>query len=127
MRTASLADQETYILDDLHSTPRNATLVREVLDEAKKLVDSGKNARFSCDNKLHQKAVEDRLKDNADGYKTRIYGGSEYDLACQVIEEAKKIISMGYNAKISCVDSPPDKSEREKRREYYRWKRMNRS
>ena len=126
MRTTSLADQETYILDDLHSTPRNATLVREVLDEAKKLVEGGKNARFSCDNKLHQKAVEDRLKNSADGYRTTIYGGSEYDLACQVIQEAKKIISMGYNAKISCVDAEPDKKEREKRREYYRWKRMNR-
>ena len=42
------------------------------------------------------------------------------------IKEAKKIISMGYNAKISCVDAEPDKKEREKRREYYRWKRMNR-
>ena len=127
MRTASLADQETYILDDLHSTPRNATLVREVITEAQKLVDMGYNARFTCDNKLHQKAVEDRLKDNADGYKTRIYSGSEYDLACQVIDEAKKIISMGYNARIGCTDSPPDKSEREKRREYYKWKRMNRN
>lgn len=127
MRKISSTDQETYIPDDPPSTPRNATLVREVLVEAQKIVDMGHNARFTCDNKLHQKAVEDRLKDNADGYKATIHNGSEYDLACQIIQEAKKIISMGYNAKISCVDAPPDKSEREKRREYYRWKRMNRS
>lgn len=127
MRTASLADQETYILDDLHSTPRNATLVREVLDEAKKLVDSGKNAKFGCIDKLHQKEVEDRQKVLANGEKLRSISGPEYDLACQVIREAQKIIFMGYNAKISCADAEPDKSEREKRREYYRWKRMNRN
>lgn len=127
MRTGSLDDHGTYILGENESTPRNATLVREVLDEAKKLVDNGKNARFSCENKIHQKAVEDRLKDNADGYKTRIYAGSEYDLACQVIEEAKKIVRMGYNAAIGCADAEANTSDREKRREYYRWKRMNRS
>lgn len=127
MRRTSSTDQETYIPDDLHSTPRNATLVREVLDEAKKIVDSGYNAKFGCIDKLHQKEVEDRQKVLANGEKLRSFSGPEYDLACQVIREAQKIISMGYNAKISCVDAEPDKSEREKRREYYRWKRMNRS
>ena len=127
MKRASSTDQGTYILDDLHSTPRNATLVREVIAEAQKLVDMGYNARFTCDNKVHQKAVEDRLKENADGYKTRIYAGSEYDLACQVIDEAKKIIRMGYNAKISCSEGDQNISEREKRRSFNKWKRMNRS
>lgn len=127
MRRVSSTDQGTYILDDLHSTPRNATLVREVLAEAKKLVDMGYNARFTCDNKIHQKAVEDRLKNSEDAYSSKIFSGSEYDLACQVIEEAKKIVRMGHNAKIGCASVETDTSDREKRREYYRWKRMNRS
>jgi len=127
MRTTSLDGQGTYILGENESTPRNATLAKEVIFEAQKLIESGKNARFTCNNKIHQQAVEDRLKDNADGYKTRIYAGSEYDLACQVINEAKKIVAMGYNAKIGCSDAEPDKTEREKRRAYYKWKRMNRS
>ena len=127
MRRVSSTGQGTYILDDLHSTPRNAILAKEVIAEAQKIVDMGYNARFTCDNKIHQQAVEDRLKDNADGYNTRIYAGSEYDLACQVIQEAKKIIAMGYNAKIGCSEAEPDKSEREKRKAYYKWKRMNRN
>lgn len=113
-------------MNDAPSTPRNATLAKEVITEAQKIVGMGHNARFTCGNKIHQKAVEDRLKDNADGYKTRIYSGCEYDLACQVIQEARNIVAMGYNAKIGCSDAEPDKSEREKRRAYYRWKRMNR-
>lgn len=127
MRKTSSTGQGTYILDDLHSTPRNATLVREVLDEAQKIVDSGHNAKFGCVDKLHQKEVEDRQKALAEGEKLRSFSGVEYDLASQIIREAQKIISMGYNAKISCADAEPDKSEREKRREYYRWKRMNRN
>lgn len=126
MRRTSSTDQETYIPDDLHSTPRNATLVREVIAEAQKIADMGHNARFTCENKIQQKAVENRLKDNADGYKTRIYAGSEYDLACKVIEEAKKIVKSGWNARIGCADVETNNSDREKRREYYRWKRMNR-
>lgn len=122
-----LAGRKTYILDENETTPRNATLAREVIAEAQKLVDNGQNAKFTCENKIQQKAVEDRLKDNADGYKTRIYAGSEYDLACQVIQEAKKIVAMGYNAKIGCADGEPDKEEREKRRSFNKWKRMNRS
>lgn len=127
MRTAFLIEQETYILDDLHSTPRNGALVKEVLAEAQKIVDMGYNARFTCDNKVHQKAVEDRLKENADGYKTRIYSGCEYDLACQVIDEARKIVRMGYNAKIGCREGDPNTSEQEKRRSFNKWKRMNRN
>lgn len=127
MKTDSLDDQGTYILGENESTPRNATLAKEVITEAQKLVENGYNARFTCGNKIHQKAVEDRLKDNADGYKTRIYAGSEYDLACQVIQEAKKIVAMGYNARIGCADAEPDKSEREKRRAFNKWKRMNRN
>lgn len=126
MRTAFSTDQGTYILDDLHSTPRNAILAKEVIAEAQKIVEMGYNARFSCDNKIHQQAVEDRLKENAEGYKTRIYAGSEYDLACQVIREAKKIVAMGYNAKIGCSEGDPNTSEREKRRVFNKWKRMNR-
>lgn len=126
MKTDSLDDQGTYILDENESTPRNATLAKEVITEAQKIVEMGYNARFTCNNKIHQQAVEDRLKDNADGYKTRIYSGCEYDLACQVIEEAKKIVAMGYNAAIGCTDAEPNKTEREKRKAYYRWKRMNR-
>lgn len=126
MRRVSSTDQGTYILGENESTPRNATLAREVIAEAQKLVDMGYNARFTCENKVHQQAVEDRLKDNADGYKTRIYAGSEYDLACQVIEEAKKIVRSGWNARIGCADVETNTSDREKRREYYRWKRMNR-
>lgn len=126
MKTDSLDDQGTYILGENESTPRNATLAREVIAEAQKIVEMGYNARFSCDNKIHQQAVEDRLNENAEGYKTRIYAGSEYDLACLVIDEAKKIVAMGYNAKIGCADGEPDKTEREKRRAYYKWKRMNR-
>lgn len=126
MRKTSSTDQGIYIPDDLHSTPRNATLVKKVIAEAQKIVEMGYNARFTCDNKIHQQAVEDRLKENAEGYKTRIYAGSEYDLACQVIEEAKKIVKSGWNAKIGCSEGDPDTSEREKRREYYRWKKMNR-
>ena len=127
MRTGSSEGRGTYILDENESTPRNATLAKEVIFEAQKLIESGKNAMFTCNNKIHQQAVEDRLKENADGYKSRIYAGSEYDLACQVIQEAKKIIAMGYNARIGCLDAEPDKSEREKRKAYYKWKRMNRS
>lgn len=126
MRKTSSTDQETYIPGDPPSTPRNATLVREVIAEAQKIVNMGYNARFTCENKVHQQAVEDRLKDNAEGYKTRIYAGSEYDLACQVIEEAKKIVKSGWNARIGCSDVETSNSDREKRREYYRWKRMNR-
>ena len=126
MRTTSLDDHGTYILGENESTPRNATLAKEVIVEARNIIERGYNARFSCENKLHQKAVEDRLKENAEGYKSMIYAGSEYDLACQVIQEAKKIIAMGYNANIGCTDGEPDKKEREKRRAYYKWKRMNR-
>lgn len=126
MKTGSLDGQGTYILGENESTPRNATLVKEVIDEARNIVERGYNSRFCCENKLHQKAVEDRLKDNPDGYKSTIYSGSEYDLACQVIAEAQNIVKMGYNARISCSDAEPDKSEREKRRAYYKWKRMNR-
>lgn len=126
MRRVSSTDQGTYILDDLHSTPRNATLAKEVITEAQKIVEMGYNAIFTCENKVHQQAVEDRIKESTDGYKTRIYSGCEYDLACQVIQEARNIVAMGYNAKIGCSDAEPDKSEREKRRAYYRWKRMNR-
>ena len=122
-----LAGRKTYILDENETTPRNATLAREVIAEAQKIVDMGYNARFTCENKIQQKAVENRLKDNADGYKTRIYAGSEYDLACKVIEEAKKIVRSGWNARIGCADVETNNSDREKRREYYRWKRMNRS
>lgn len=127
MKTISSTDQGIYIPDDLHSTPRNATLVKEVLAEAQKLNNAGYKARFTCDNKIHQKAVEDRLKNSEDTYSSKIFSGSEYDLACQVIEEAKKIVRMGYNAKIGCASvETTDTSDREKRREYYRWKRMNR-
>lgn len=126
MRKTSSTGQETYIPDDLHSTPRNATLVREVIAEAQKLVDMGYNAKFGCVDKLHQKEVEDRQKVLAKGEKLRSFSGAEYDLACQVIREARKILGMGYNAKISCADAEPSTSEKEKRREYYRWKRMNR-
>lgn len=126
MRKTSSTDQETYIPGDPPSTPRNATLVREVIAEAQKIVNMGYNARFTCENKVHQQAVEDRLKDNAEGYKTRIYAGSEYDLACQVIQEARNIVAMGYNAKISCSEGDPNTSEREKRRSFNRWKKMNR-
>ena len=40
---------------------------------------------------------------------------------------AAMIVAMGYNAKIGCASVETDTSDREKRREYYRWKRMNRS
>ncbi len=113
-------------MNDTPSTPRNATLVREVLEEARNLVAAGKNARFTCENKLQEQALEDRLKDNVDGYKTRLYSGSEYDLACQVIEEAKKIVGMGVNAWFGCKDPDADKEIKERRRAFNKWKRMNR-
>lgn len=127
MKRTSSADQGIYIPErDRPSTPRNATLAKEVIAEAQKLVDMGYNARFTCENKLQEMAIADRMDDSEVGYKSRIYKGSEYDLACQVIEEARKIIAMGYNARIGCGDPEPDKDEREKRKAYYRWKRMNR-
>jgi len=108
----------------MRDTPRNATLVREVLEEARSLVAAGKNARFTCENKLQEQAVEERLKDNVDGYKSRLYSGSEYELACQCIEEAKKIVGMGVNACFGCKD--PDADIKERRRSFNKWKRMNR-
>ena len=111
-------------MNDTPSTPRNATLVKEVLDEARYLVAAGKNARFTCENKLQEQAVEERLKDNVDGYKSRLYSGSEYDLACQCIEEAKKIVGIGVNARFGCKD--PDADIKERRRAFNKWKRMNR-
>lgn len=111
-------------MNDTPSTPRNATLVREVLEEARSLVAAGKNARFTCENKLQEQAVEERLKDNVDGYKSRLYSGSEYELACQCIEEAKKIVGMGVNAWFGCKD--PDADIKERRRAFNKWKRMNR-
>lgn len=113
-------------MNDTPSTPRNATLVKEVLEEARSLVAAGKNARFTCENKLQEQAVEERLKDNVDGYKSRLYSGSEYDLACQVIEEAKKIVGMGVNACFGCKDPDADKEMKERRRSFNKWKRMNR-
>lgn len=111
-------------MNDTPSTPRNATLVKEVLEEARSLVAAGKNARFTCENKLQEQAVEERLKDNVDGYKSRLYSGGEYDLACQVIEEAKKIVGMGVNVCFGCKD--PDADIKERRRAFNKWKRMNR-
>lgn len=113
-------------MNDTPSTPRNATLCREVIEEARSLVAAGKNARFTCENKLQEQAVEERLKDNVDGYKSRLYSGSEYDLACQVIEEAKKIVGMGVNAWFGCKDPDADKDVKERRRSFNKWKRMNR-
>lgn len=111
-------------MNNTPSTPRNATLCREVIEEARSLVAAGKNARFTCENKLQEQAVEERLKDNVDGYKSRLYSGSEYDLACQVIEEAKKIVGMGVNVCFGCKD--PDADIKERRRAFNKWKRMNR-
>lgn len=111
-------------MNDTPSTPRNATLCREVIEEARSLVAAGKNARFTCENKLQEQAVEERLKDNVDGYKSRLYSGSEYDLACQVIEEAKRIVGMGVNVCFGCKD--PDADIKERRRAFNKWKRMNR-
>lgn len=111
-------------MNDTPSTPRNATLCREVIEEARNLVAAGKNARFTCENKLQEQAVEERLKDNVDGYKSRLYSGSEYDLACQVIEEAKRIVGMGVNVCFGCKD--PDADIKERRRAFNKWKRMNR-
>lgn len=106
MKKVSSAGQETYTPEEgLADTPKQkkeATLVDEVVAEAQKLIAAGKNARFTCD------------------------GVSEYDLACQVINEAKKIVAMGYNAVIECSDEEPDKTEREKRKAFNKWKRMNR-
>ena len=113
-------------MNDTPSTPRNATLCREVIEEARSLVAAGKNARFTCENKLQEQAVEERLKDNVDGYKSRLYSGSEYDLACQVIQEAKKIVGMGVNAWFGCKDPDADKDVKERRRSFNKWKRMNR-
>ncbi len=113
-------------MNDTPSTPRNATLVKEVIEEARSLVAAGKNARFTCENKLQEQALEDRLKDNVDGYKSRLYSGSEYDLACQCIEEAKKIVGMGVNAWFGCKDPDGDKELKERRRAFNKWKRMNR-
>lgn len=127
MRRVSSTDHETYIpAEDRPSTPKNATLVRKVLAEAQKIVDSGHNAKFGCVDALHQKEVEERYKALAEGEKLKIVNGSEYNLACQVIAEAKKIVGMGYNAKISCGEGDQNASEQEKRRAYYEWKRMNR-
>lgn len=111
-------------MNDTPSAPRNAILCREVIEEARSLVAAGKNARFTCENKLQEQAVEERLKDNVDGYKSRLYSGSEYDLACQVIEEAKRIVGMGVNACFGCKD--PDADIKERRRAFNKWKRNNR-
>ena len=54
-------------------------------------------------------------------------GDTRWEVCAAMIEEAKKIVRMGYNAKIGCASVETDISDREKRREYYRWKRMNRS
>lgn len=127
MKTDSLDAQGTYIpAEDRPSTPRDATLVKEVLAEAQKLVNSGHNAKIGCISKTHQNEYEARQKKAPEGYAVNTCGGIEYDLACQVIREAQSIIKMGYNARISCTDAEPDKTEREKRKAYYRWKRMNR-
>ena len=128
MRTAFLVGQETYIpAEDRPSTPGDATLVKEVLAEAQKLVDSGHNAKIGCIDKTHQNEYEARQKKAPEGFVVNTCGGIEYDLACQVIREAHKIIKMGYNARISCTDAEPDKTEREKRKAYYKWKRANRN
>lgn len=128
MRRISSTDQGIYIpAEDRPSTSRNATLVREVLAEAQKIVDSGHNAKFGCVDELHQKEVEAHQKNLPEGFVVNTSGGELYDLACKVISEARKIVNMGYNAKIGCLDAEPDKSEREKRKAYYKWKRMNRN
>lgn len=127
MRRVSSTDQGTYILaEDRPSTPRDATLVKEVLTEAQKIVDMGYNAKIGCIDKKHQEVYEAHEKNLPEGYVVNTSGGELYDLACKVVAEAKKIVNMGYNAKIGCLDAEPDKSEREKRKAYYKWKRMNR-
>lgn len=128
MRRVSSTGHETYIpAEDNPSTPRDATLVKEVIAEAQKIVDMGYNAKIGCINKKHQEVYEAHEKNLPEGYVVNTSGGELYDLACKVVAEAKKIVNMGYNAKIGCLDAEPDKSEREKRKAYYKWKRMNRS
>ena len=124
MRTAFLVGQETYIpAEDRPSTPRDATLAKEVIAEAQRFVESGRNAKIGCVNKIHQQEYESRQKKAPDGYVVNTCGGIEYDLACQVIREAQKIVNSGWNAKISCSEAVP---EQEKRRSFNKWKRMNR-
>lgn len=128
MRRISSTDHETYIpAEDNPSTPRDATLVKEVIAEAQKIVDMGYNAKIGCINKKHQEVYEAHEKNLPEGYVVNTSGGDLYDLACKVISEAQNIVKMGCNAKIGCLDAEPDKSEREKRKAYYKWKRMNRS
>lgn len=122
-----LAGRKTYILDENETTPRNATLAKEVIAEAQKIVDMGYNAKVGCIDKRHQEVYEAQEKNLPEGSAVNTSGGELYDLACKVIAEAQKIVNSGWNARIGCADVETNTSDREKRREYYRWKRMNRS
>lgn len=125
MRRASSTDHEIYIpAEDRPSTPREATLVKEVLTEAQKIVNMGYNAKIGCIDKKHQEVYEAHEKNLPEGFVVNTSGGELYDLACKVIAEAQNIIKMGYNAKISCSEAVP---EQDKRRSFNKWKRMNRS
>ena len=93
-KTTTSEDQETYISEENETCNlrKNMALVKLVIGEAQKLISAGKNAKFTCENKLQEHAIDDRLNGiETKGYKSRIYKGSEYDLACQVIAEARKI------------------------------------
>ena len=94
-KTTTSEDQETYISEESETSNlrKDMALVKLVIGEAQKLIAAGKNAKFACENKLQEHAIEDRLNGiETEGYKSRIYKGSEYDLACQVIAEARKIV-----------------------------------
>lgn len=64
-------------------------LITEIQNEGKKLLDSGHNYIFTMESNV----------DEVSGRDTTMYA-----IASAIQKEAKKIVGMGYNAKISCND-----------------------
>ena len=64
-------------------------LITEIQNEGRKLLEDGHNYIFTMESNV----------DEVDGRSTTMYA-----IAAAIQKEAKKIVGMGYNAKISCND-----------------------